>query len=267
MEAAVIIGIVGMGIVGSAAAAGFRRCGYDVIGYDKRIDGSSLADLLPAEIVYVCVPTPEHGDGCDTSIVESVVNGLMELSYDGIVAIKSTVTPGTTRRLIDRHGDRVVVVPEFLKERSAEYDFIFNHRLLLVGTDNINHYHTVLRSHGDLPKSVMRVTPTEAEAAKYYHNTFNAMRVVFANVHYEICRKLDIDYRMVKLAFLANNGIPDEYLDVSDQLRGYGGACLPKDVRAMSHLCKQLGLPYGMFEWIDRDNSMLIPTVFDGMRK
>lgn len=260
-----IVGIAGMGIVGSACAAGFRRCGYTVIPHDPKL-GTSIADLLGAEVVFVCVPTPECGSGCDTSIVESVVDELMGLGYHGIIAIKSTVIPGTTQRLIDRHGDRITFVPEFLKERSADYDFIFNHRLLLVGTDNINHYHAVLRSHGDLPKSVMRVSPTEAELVKYYHNTFNALRIVFANVQYELCQQLGLDYDKVKSAFLAHNDMPDEYLDVSDDLRGYGGACLPKDVRAMDHLCKSLDLPYGLFEMIDAENGRFATTVFKGMR-
>jgi UDPglucose 6-dehydrogenase len=261
------IGIVGVGVVGSACRAGMTRCGYDVTVHDTGLEGTRLSDLLDREVIYVCVPTPSTESGvCDTSIVRSVVSDLYAMDYQGITAIKSTVSPGTTQELISEHDDRIVFVPEFLKERSAEYDFIFGQRLLLVGTDNINWYHLIVRSHGDLPMQVMRVRPAEAELMKYYHNTFNALRVVFANVYYEICRLHGADYGVVKEAFLRNGNMPDEYLDVSDHLRGYGGVCLPKDVRAMRELCREAGLGFELFDMIDRENSRFRSTVHEGMR-
>lgn len=260
------IGIAGVGVVGNACKVGMERCGYDVTVHDTRL-GTNLSDLLDREVVYVCVPTPstESGD-CDTSIVESVVAELYDLGYAGITAIKSTVSPGTTQSLISRYDDRIVFVPEFLKERSAEYDFVFGQRLLLVGTDNINWYHAIVRSHGSLPRESMRVSPVEAELMKYYHNTFNALRVVFANVYYELCQLHGADYRAVKEAFLRNGDMPDEYLDVSEHLRGYGGVCLPKDVRAMRELCRRMGLGFHLFDVIDSENSMFRSTVHEGMR-
>jgi len=261
------IGVVGLGIVGSACRAGFERCGYSVSVHDIKLD-TRIENLLHTEIVYVCVPTPSDDQGnCDTTIVENVVAQLRELDYEGVIAIKSTVVPGTTQKLINRYDDRIVFVPEFLKERSAEYDFIFDQKLLLVGTNNVNYHYLVVRSHGDLPKSIQRIDPTEAELVKYYHNTFNAVRITFANIFYEICQQFDVDYDKVKAAFLVNNGMPDEYLDVKPELRGYGGACLPKDVKAMHLLCEQLGLPNRLFDHIDSENNLFETTVFEGMRK
>ena len=261
------IGIVGLGVVGSACSAGFEKLGYTVLKHDTLLD-TSILDLIDAEIVYVCVPTPGDEDGnCDTSIVESVITELQQAGYSGVIGIKSTVAPGTTQRLCALYNtDRIVFVPEFLKERSAEYDFIFDHNLLLVGTDNVNHYYLVQRSHGNLPKDHMRVSSTEAELMKYYHNTFNALRVVFSNVMYEITDALDADYDKVKEAFLRNSELPDEYLDVKPELRGYGGACLPKDVLAMNNACAQLGIPNRLFEYIDQENKLFKKTVFKGMR-
>lgn len=262
------IGIIGLGVVGKACRAGFERCGYTVSVHDIALH-TDISVVQHTEICYICVPTPSKQDGsCDTSIVDSVAEQLVNANYEGIIAIKSTIAPGHTKRLNQRyHTDRFVFVPEFLKERSAEYDFIFDQKLLLVGTENINYYHAVVRSHGDLPKNRMRVTPTEAELMKYYHNTFNATRIVFANVLFELCENIGADYTTVKEAFLTNNNMPDEYLDVSKDLRGYGGACLPKDVRAMQGLCESLGLPYEFFAALDKQNSMFETTVFKGMRK
>ncbi|MBF83813.1 MAG: hypothetical protein CL489_04980 [Acidobacteria bacterium] len=263
-----IIGIVGsQGIVGEALAAGFNRLDFTVICHDILIN-TRLIDVLTTEIVYICVPTPSNDDGsCNTSIVESVVDELYKLKYSGVIAIKSTIEPGTTQRLIDKHNDQIVFVPEFLKERSAKYDFVFNHRLLLVGTNNVNYYYLVQRSHGQYPKDSMRVTPVESEMMKYYWNTFNATRITFANVLYEICQSNGAEYDRVKEAFLRSSDMPDEYLDVKPELRGYGGACLPKDVLAMNNACKKLGIPNKLFEYIDKENKLFKKTVFKGMRK
>ena len=261
------IGIIGLGVVGSACKAGFEKCGYAVKVHDPKLF-TNLNDLIDSEIVYICVPTPAKQDGtCDSSIVHETIVEIMRLGYEGIIAIKSTITPGTTQDFIERYSDKIVFVPEFLKERSAEYDFVFDHKLLLVGTENVNHYYVVVRSHGDMPKSQMRVTPTEAEMMKYYHNTFNATRIVFSNIMFELCAKKDADYDKVKEAFLLNNGMPDEYLDVSKDLRGYGGACLPKDVKAMQKFCEQNKLPYEFFKMLDCENQKFPTTVFEGMRK
>lgn len=261
------IGIIGLGVVGNACKTGFEKLGYKVLVHDIALN-TDIFRLLDSEICYICVPTPSNEDGsCDTSIVELVVEELIDLEYKGVIAIKSTVEPGTTDRInLKYNTDNVVFVPEFLKERSAEYDFVFDHRLLLVGTENVNHFYLVIRSHGDLPKDTMRVSPTEAEMMKYYHNTFNATRVVFANILFELCVAMDADYDKIKEAFLRNNNMPDEYLDVKPELRGYGGACLPKDVRALQGMCNKLGLPSKFFETLDSENKNFKTTVFKGMR-
>lgn len=260
------IGIVGLGIVGSACRAGFEHCGFNVTVHDTKLD-TKINDVIDTEIVFICVPTPGKADGsCDTGIVEQVIHDLKRLDYQGIIAIKSTVEPGFTKRMISMYDDRILFVPEFLKERSAEYDFIFDQKLLLVGTDNAVHYYTVVRSHGALPKSTKRISPTEAELVKYYHNVFNATRVVFANIFYELSERLGADYSHVKDAFLVNSKLPDEYLDVQEDLRGYGGACLPKDVNAIQQLCDTLDLPYEFFKQLDIENKKFKRTVFKGMR-
>jgi UDPglucose 6-dehydrogenase len=260
------IGIVGLGIVGTACQAGFESCGYTVKVHDIKLN-TQLSDLLDTEIVYLSVPTPSNQDGsCNTSIVENTIAELRALEYAGVIAIKSTVVPGFTQQMIEKYDDRIVFVPEFLKERSAEYDFIFDHKLLLVGTENVNHYYLVTRSHGALPQTSQRVSPGEAELVKYYHNTFNAVRIVFANIFYEISKQLGTDYDKIKTAFLVNNRMPDEYLDVKDELRGYGGACLPKDVLAMQDLCNRLNIPHSLFQNINDENAKFKRTVFEGMR-
>lgn len=260
------IGIVGLGVIGSAAQYGFQKLGHRIYVHDIK-QNTQLSDLLESEIIYICVPTPANEDGsCNTSIVESVVKDLDLLNYKNIVAIKSTVEPGTTSKLISLYNNnKICFVPEFLRERCAVSDFTENHDLLAIGTEDSNVYNKIKESHGNYPKNVKQINPTEAELLKYYSNIFNAMRIIFANEMYEVANKLNADYNNIKEAYVLRN-TKDMYLDVNENFRGYGGVCLPKDTKAMAALCKKLGLDLSLFETIDKENNKFRTTVYENMR-
>jgi len=262
------IGIVGLGAVGSANQKGFEYLGHEVIGHDIKIN-TTIDVVIDSEIVFVCVPTPQADDGsCDTTIIESVIDELNFQSYKGIIAIRSTVVPGFTQRMIDAHKNLTICfVPEFLRERCAADDFINNHKLLAVGTHDIWVYRKIVRAHGNLPEHTEHLTPNEAEVLKYYNNVYAALRVTFANVMYEICEQLDCDYTTIKNAYVKTGKTVDMYLDVNPSLRGYGGMCLPKDTQAISALMKDLNLPYELIQSIHNDNNKFKKTVFNGMRE
>jgi UDPglucose 6-dehydrogenase len=264
------IGIIGLGVVGKAMLNGFKKVGFDVFEHDIVL-GTKIEDLIDTEIVYVCVPTPANADNsCNTDIVESVVGELHDMSYNGVIAIKSTVTPGTTARLIKKHNNtKIMFVPEFLKERSAEYDFLHGHNVLIIGHSNIVESYIVERCHAAIAEKIIRTSPTEAELIKYKHNMFGALRVTFANTFFEICDQYDdVNYNTVKAGFVAKNKLPDEYLDVAPELRGYAGACFPKDAAAMDYLTQtELGLDLQLWENMIKENEKFTKTVFLGMRK
>lgn len=125
------VGVVGAaGVVGSACCAGFEAAGRTVLRHDLTL-GTSLSVVLPAPVVFVCVPTPAGDSGrLNMSIVEAVLRDLAGAGYAGMVAIKSTSTPGTTDRLAAATGLDCCFVPEFLRERCAVDDFIHKHTLL-----------------------------------------------------------------------------------------------------------------------------------------
>lgn len=261
------LGIVGLGAVGSANKTGFEYIGHEVVGHDVKLN-TKITNILDCEIVFLCVPTPQADDGsCDTSIIESVIQELNLYNYKGIVAIRSTVVPGFTQRMIDTYKNLTICfVPEFLRERCAADDFIHNHKLLAIGTHDIWVYRKLVKAHGNLPEHTEHLTPSEAEVLKYYNNVYAALRVTFANVMYEICDKLDCDYTTIKNAYIKTGKATDMYLDVSPGLRGYGGMCLPKDTQAIAVLLKQLNLDFSLIDSIHTDNSKLKRTVFNGMR-
>ena len=261
------IGIIGLGIIGSACKFGFEKLGHKVLGHDIILD-TKINDLLGCEVIYICVPTPSNEDGsCNTSIVEEVVLELNKLNYKGVVAIKSTVKPTTTLKLQNTTTLEICFVPEFLRERSALVDFIENHDLLAIGTKNKEVFNLIKECHGHYPQNISQLDPTEAEILKYYSNVLNALKVTFANEMYEICEKLNVNYTKIKNAFVKRGTTKDVYLDVSDNFRGYAGMCLPKDTKALAALVKELDLDLDLFRVIDEENDKFKPTVFEGMRK
>ena len=262
------IGIIGVGAVGSANKKGFEYLGHEVCVHDTKLN-TKISEVCETEINYVCVPTPQAENGsCDTSIIESVIDELGQCNYKGIIAIRSTVVPGFTQSMIEKFNHLTICfVPEFLRERCAEDDFINNHKLLAVGTHDIWVYRKVIRSHGQLPEHTEHLTPNEAEVLKYFNNVYAALRVTFANNMYEICEKLDCDYTTIKNAYIKTGKATDMYLDVNPSLRGYGGMCLPKDTIAIASLMKKLNIDLKLIQSIHDDNLQFKKTVFNGMRE
>lgn len=262
------IGIIGLGVVGSAIRYGFEKLGHQVEGHDIMLD-TSLEDVLDTEVCYICVPTPSDQEGaCDVTIVKEVVASLNSHHYRGVVAVKSTVKPGTTQELIEGYPDlRVCFVPEFLRERCAETDFTENHDLCIVGTSNYETFNLIKSSHGKYPKEMRMLRPTEAELCKYFNNTFNATLITFANSFFEICKSLDANYTAIKDCVVMIDHIPDKYLDCNDSFRGFGGMCLPKDTKALNKLCEDEELDVDFFNMLLGENLKYETTVYKGMRK
>ena len=262
------IGIIGLGVVGSAVKTGFEKLRHEILCHDLKLN-STIEDIIPSEIVFLCVPTTQGDDGsCDTTTITSVLKELSDNNYKGIVAIKSTVECGFTQASINKFNNLTLCfVPEFLRERCAADDFIHNHNLLAVGTHDKFVFEKLVEAHGHYPKETVRLKPTEAEILKYYNNVFAAYKIIFANIMAEVCDKLDCDYTTVKDAFVKFGRCKDTYLDVNENLKGYGGMCLPKDVKAMTKLLDKLNIDFDTFKSIDKDNSKLKTTVFNGMRK
>jgi UDPglucose 6-dehydrogenase len=190
------IGIIGIGVVGKAVKYGMEKLGHKVTFYDPAYPKSKWEDILDTAINFLCVPTPSLEDGsCDTSIVEQTVLSLVQSEYTGIIVIKSTVTPGTTKRLSEdftrgfgKVPRGIVFVPEFLRERCAEIDFVENHDICIIGTYDEYCYKLIKDAHGRFPKKFIQLTSTEAEFCKYFNNVYNATLVTFANSMYEVCK-------------------------------------------------------------------------------
>ena len=263
------IGIIRLGAVGSAIKKGFEYLGHSLSGYDIKDEFTKIEDILHSEICYICVGTPSSkNEHCDISAVLDVVDKLNELSYTGIIAVKSTVKPGTTNSLIEKYPNLIFAfVPEFLRERCAYEDFVYNNNILVVGTDSDEIYLKIVESHGDLPVHKVKIKIIEAELMKYFSNTYKAMRITFANSFYKVAEHFGANYDVIKDTFLYHGIQEGHYLNVNKTFGGYGGMCLPKDTKAMKALVSELGLDIGIFKFIDEENDKFIKKVPKGMRK
>ena len=137
------IGIVGNGFVGSAVRYGFSPnvgCDAEVKVYDKDPNKSTdkLSDVIESDIIFLSVPTPSNLDGSmNIDIVDRALTDIDEHGTNAVILLRSTVVPGTTRKLQDKYPNlRLVFNPEFLTERSANFDFINQDRVILGGDIN-----------------------------------------------------------------------------------------------------------------------------------
>jgi GDP-mannose 6-dehydrogenase len=193
---------------------------------------------------------------------------LNKLNYKGIVAVKSTVKPGTTNNLMELYPNLTLAfVPEFLRERCAYEDFVYNNNILVVGTDNDIVYNKILESHGNLPVHKVKIKVIEAELMKYFSNTYKAMRITFANSFHKVAEHFNANYDIIKDTFLYHGIQEGHYLNVNKEFGGYGGMCLPKDTKAMKSLVKELKLDLNIFDFIDSENSKFVKKVPKGMRE
>jgi len=260
------LGIIGMGVVGSANSTGFEYLRHKVFQHDLKFD-TNIYNVSNTDVVFLCLPTPAVEGACETTIIETIIKELVEINYKGIICIRSTVEPGFTEGMINKYPNMsICCAPEFLRERAAEDDFINNHRLLAVGTDDPYIFKKIVEAHGHLPKVIKQLTPTEAEILKYFNNSYAALRIVFANIFFELCEKFDCDYSQVKDAYVHTGKTKNIYLDVNKNLRGYGGMCLPKDVEALVHTLRKNDLYFNLIDSVKQDNEKFKTTVFKGMR-
>jgi UDPglucose 6-dehydrogenase len=164
-----------------------------------------------------------------------------------VVAVKSTVPPGTTQSLVrcsvmsqcgkDMNDVGFVVNPEFLREGLAIKDFM-NPDRIVIGSSNERAGNLVESAYSKLNAPVIRTTLEAAEMIKYASNAFLATKISFSNEIGNICKKLGIDVYEVMKGVGMDHRINPHFLNAGV---GFGGSCFPKDVSALIHLADMIG--------------------------
>ncbi len=249
------VGVVGVGMVGGPLARYFEEVrgfvrGRDLFLYDIDVKKSYGDDANRADVIFVCVPTPRNPEdgSADTSLIADAIR---KIKGAKIVAIKSTVPPGTTeafQKQCPRH--KFLFNPEFLTESRAWEDMIRPDRQIVGFTEqSLDAAHLVLSL---LPKAPFmspwgigtyaqtRITATEAEFIKYAGNIHFVRKVNWANALAQAAEKLGADYENVRKGMAADHRIGDSHLDVDHGgYRGFGGFCFPKDTAAFLAFAKE----------------------------
>jgi nucleotide sugar dehydrogenase len=264
------IGIIGRGMVGNAIFKGLEKYDNEMYFYDPKYEGSKIEDIINTKIVFISVPTiPNENNECDLSILIKVLDELNNLKYEGVICIKSTITPGTTQNMIEKYNnDNICFCPEFLKERCAYDDFVNNNSICVVGTDKDDIFEIIKTIHKPICSFFKKVKPTEAELTKYMQNVYNTYRILFANGFYEICKHNDVDYSSVLDTLIQRKELDEKYMKCTEDLRGPSGPCLVKDSLAFNQYVNTLNLKIKptIFQTIVNDMKLYKKTVINGTR-
>ena len=214
--------------------------------------------VLSTDISFVCVNTPSLQDGSvDLSQVRSAISMIGEVLRDKegfhLVVVNSTVPPSTTENVVkplleDVSGKKIgedvglCFMPEFLREGSAVQDILNPWRIVIGEVDKKSGdvlYRFLLDVYrGKLPP-LIRTTPVNAELIKYASNAFLAMRVSFINTIARLCELLPgANVDVVAYGMGLDPRIGAQYLKAGP---GFGGICLPKDLRALIKSCEKFG--------------------------
>jgi len=255
------IGIIGMGYVGKAVQASWLGSQHEVFYYDPAAAGSlpdveSVVDKRPGAI-FVCVPTPSTVDGaCDTTIVSSTLEKILG-HYAGIVIVKSTVTPDFWYEYAGHTN--LFHVPEFLVASSAITDYL-NPQFIFIGGHKSQAYQVsriLSTSAVNLAVPIYHTDLITASLVKYFMNVFLATKVTVLNQFKDLSNKVGADWseftEMIEMD--PRMGISHNQVPGPDGHYGYGGACFPKDVRAIIHCINTHGVGAGIIEAVDVANS------------
>lgn len=244
-----MVGIVGYGYVGKAMYKFFEKH-YRTLGYDPMYMGREAEclvdqnELNKCDVGVVCVPTPMSDSGrCTTDIVEEVVDWL----ETPLIIIKSTVEPGTTDRLKQKTGKRIVFAPEYCGESSYWSPYPWDREVketpfFTFGGDPKDTSEAVdlyFPITGPV-KTYRQTTAKAAELAKYMENSFYATKITFCYEMACICQRAGVDYNEVRELWLLDPRINPMHTAVfARNDNPFSGKCLPKDLTALATWAKE----------------------------
>lgn len=274
------VSVIGLGYLGAVHAAAMAELGHDVIGVDvdaARVAALSsgrapfhepgfdellqrnlprlrfttdISDVAGSIVHFVAVGTPQGADGsADMTYVDAAIHSLLDQLEPGqLVVGKSTVPVGTASRLAQLVGPTGAVLmwnPEFLREGFAVQDTLTPDRLVYglpdgeaaeFATSTLDAVYAAIIEKGT-PRLLMNFET--AELVKVAANSFLATKISFINAMAEIAEVVGADVTQLADAIGHDQRIGRRFLNAGI---GFGGGCLPKDIRGFVARAEQLGV-------------------------
>ena len=308
------ISIFGLGYVGTVSAGCLARQGHEVIGVDpirtkielinsgrSPIIEADIGEIISAavsrgnlratddsadavrstDISIVCVGTPSQPNGnldlrFIRNVCEQIGSALKMKKQWHVVAIRSTVLPGTVRKIVipmleEMSGKRagkdfgVCHNPEFLREGSAVHDFDFPPKTVIGEIDSCSG-ETVAALYSMLDAPLIRTELEISETIKYIDNCWHALKIGFANEIGNLCKALGVDSHRVVEIFCQDRklNISSAYLTPGF---AFGGSCLPKDLRALAYHARAHDIETPIISSILPSNDMQVRRGIDLVMK
>lgn len=246
MEERKQIGFIGQGWIGRNFADNFEVRNYETVRYALEPEfRDNKEKIKQCDLVFIAVPTPTtKGSGFSAEIV---IESLTLLAPGTTAVIKSTIVPGTTKRLQTLFPKLFVLhSPEFLQERTV-VENVTNPDRNIVGIPNDNYIYQ------EKARKVMEVLPrapyekvldsTDAELVKYAGNTALMSKLLFMNILYDTCNASEGNWLEVREAMISDPRIGESHtMPEFEGGRGAGGHCFIKDFEALrQHYGEKVG--------------------------
>lgn len=203
-----------------------------------------------SDIIFIAVGTPSLPNGdVDMSAVEAVAKGIARaMNGYKVIVDKSTVPVGTQKWVtkiikenqVEKHDFDVVSNPEFLREGTAVHDTMNTDRVI-IGSDSERATKIMVELHKPFNAPIEVMEPESAEMVKYAANAFLATKITFINEIANICEKVGADVVKVAKGIGLDHRISDKFLRAGI---GFGGACFPKDTKAIVKIGERLGYDF-----------------------
>lgn len=300
------ISVIGLGYVGLCTAVGFASKGHCVTSSDvdpekttkinqgippfhepglqeklktslknkllKCITGQAEQAISETDLTFVTVGTPSKPDGSiNLQYIENASHEIgkalgRKASYH-VVAIKSTVVPGTTQNtikpILELESNKkcgkdfgLCTNPEFLRQGSAFQDTLHTDRIV-IGEHDKKSGNTLENLYKNFYRKktppMIRTSLSTAEIIKYASNAMLATKISFINTIANICEQIpSADVEIVAEAMGLDKRIGPLFLDAG---LGYGGSCFPKDTKALIATSKALGYTPELLEAVENVNN------------
>ena len=242
---------------------------------------SSLQAIQNTAISIICVGTPSNGNGSLNlnyvkQVCKEIGQAIKNKKGHHTVIMRSTVLPGTGHDiaipLIEKYSGKTlgdgfgyVSNPEFLREGTAIYDF-YQPPKTIIGESDAQSGDIVASLYKDIDAPLIRVDIKTAEMVKYADNSWHATKVAFANEIGNIAKEFGIDGQKVMSIFCE-----DKKLNISSYyLRpgfAFGGSCLPKDVRAITHKAKTMDVNTPLLNSLIRSNEEQVKRAYNMIKR